>query len=98
MGGQTRNIAIQFVSQQLQTKLHVFVIRFTVALVNKQICANAHLTENLSVAVERSSDQDSPTAKLRRVTWCTVTFQANLVNSSFTMYGFSSVYIVAVTF
>ena len=36
--------------------LNVFVIRFTVALVNKQICANAHLTENLSVAVERSSD------------------------------------------
>ena len=56
MGGQKRNIAIQFVSQQLQTKLHVFVIRFTVALVNKQICTNAHLTENLSVAVERSSD------------------------------------------
>ena len=56
VGGQKRNIAIQFVSQQLQTKLHVFVIRFTVALVNKQICTNAHLTENLSVAVERSSD------------------------------------------
>ena len=62
------------------------------------MCTNALLTVNLSVAVERSSDQDSPTAKLRRVTWCTVTFQANLVNSCFTMYGFSSVYIVAVTF